>query len=47
MNQAQARRRRFALALGAAALTAPFVSFAQPQARVRRIGFLALGSAVS
>lgn len=38
-------RRKLAIALGAAALTAPFASFAQQQAKIRRIGFLAAGSA--
>ena len=37
-------RRRLLLALGAGALAAPFGAFAQQQAKVRRIGYLAVRS---
>ena len=38
-------RRRLVIALGAGALAAPLAPFAQPQAKVRRIGFLGIASA--
>ena len=36
-------RRKFLFALGASGLAAPFISFAQPQGKVWRIGFLGVG----
>ena len=38
------KRRKLVLAIGASALAAPFASFAQPQGKVWRVGFLAGGA---